>query len=77
MVGQGEFFMAMLPDGSVLLRALTPADRCMTLGREVLAQLTGVPERADWKQCKVTAEEETANTEAFKDSFKDYDIMQQ
>lgn len=47
----------------------------MSLGREVLASLAGVPERADWKACSQTAEQEEAATEAFKQRFKEYDIV--
>lgn len=49
----------------------------MNLGREVLAQLAGAPERADWKACSVSQEEEAARTEQFKTTFKPYDIMLQ
>jgi hypothetical protein len=50
----------------------------MDLGRQALAELAGVPERADWKACKAAGpEEEAAVTEAFKASFAKYDPMQQ
>ncbi len=49
----------------------------MNLGREVLAQLAGVPERSDWKACSVSKEEEEARTERFKAMFKSYDVMLQ
>jgi hypothetical protein len=46
----------------------------MNLGRDVFAQLVGHPERAEWKQCAVTPEEQEARTERFKASFKAFDI---
>jgi hypothetical protein len=49
----------------------------MALGREVLADLAGVPERAGWKACALNPEEEPARTERFKARFKAYDVMQQ
>ncbi len=48
----------------------------MNLGRDVLAQLAGCPERADWKRCEVSSEEEVARTEKFKEGFKTWDIME-
>ena len=45
----------------------------MSLGREVLASLAGVPERSDWRKCSVSEDQESARTEAFKQLFKNYD----
>ncbi|KAG2442256.1 hypothetical protein HYH02_009740 [Chlamydomonas schloesseri] len=71
-----EYFMALLPDGSRLVRPLMRGERWpMTLGREVLADLAGVPERAGWKACALTPEEEAARVERFKQLFQPYDIM--
>lgn len=49
----------------------------MALGREVLADLAGVPERASWKQCSSSPEEERRRVERFKQLFQPYDIVQQ
>ena len=43
---------------------------------QVTAELAGVPERADWKKCMISPDEEAARTEKFKAQFKPYDIMQ-
>ena len=43
---------------------------------QVMAQLTGAPDRADWKKCMISPDEEAARTESFKAHFKPYDIMQ-
>ena len=47
----------------------------LSYGREVLAELCGVPHRADWKACAAPREEEAARTERFKAAFDQYDIM--
>ena len=48
----------------------------MNLGREVLADLSGEPARADWKACSsATPEEEEQRCIAFKQLFKPFDIM--
>jgi len=47
----------------------------MNLGREVLADLAGNPERADWKACSVSEEEEKKRTDRFKEAFKPYDVL--
>jgi hypothetical protein len=52
LVGDAEYFLGILPDGSGLAAPLVPGQRApMQLGRQILAQLAGVPERADWKEC--------------------------
>ena len=43
---------------------------------QVAAELAGVPDRADWKKCQISPDEEAARTERFKAQFKPYDIMQ-
>jgi hypothetical protein len=43
---------------------------------QVLADLRGTPERADWRACKLTTQEEAEMAEAFKEMFKPFDIME-
>ena len=43
---------------------------------QAAAELAGVPDRADWKRCQISPDEEAARTEVFKAHFKPYDIMQ-
>ena len=43
---------------------------------QVMAQLAGAPDRADWKKCMISPDEEASRTESFKAHFKPYDIMQ-
>ncbi len=66
---------AILPGGVRLVRAIARGERWpMSLGREVLAGLAGVPERADWKACGLGGDAEQAKAvEAFKEMFKAYD----
>lgn len=76
-VGEGEYFQAILPDGSRLVHPIAYGERHpLNFGREVLAKLVGQPERADWKACAVAVDEERARTERFKAKFKPFDIMQ-
>lgn len=45
-VGEGEYFLALLPDGSRLVHPIAYGERFpLNFGREVLAQLAGVPQR--------------------------------
>ena len=75
LVGDGEYFLGLLPDGSGLVAPLPPGTRApMQLGRQVLATLAGAAGRADWKTCTATdKEEESAAAEAFRASFKPHD----
>eukprot|EP00884_Botryococcus_braunii_P002535 jgi/Botrbrau1/12282/Bobra.0323s0022.2 len=62
-VGDGWYFLALLPDGA---RMVLRIDRgALNMGREVLAALAGVPDRAEWKACQVEPAEEEARTEEF------------
>ncbi|KAL6784615.1 CGL125 [Auxenochlorella protothecoides x Auxenochlorella symbiontica] len=75
-VGDGEYFQAFLPDGSYLVHPIAFGERHpLNYGREVLAELAGVPDRAEWKACAVPVEEERRRSEAFKALFKPHDIM--
>lgn len=75
-VGEGEYFVALLPDGCRLVHQIQYGERHpLTFGREALAQLVGQPERAEWKLCAVSEEKEVARCEGFKTAFSKYDIM--
>ncbi|KAI8594680.1 CwfJ C-terminus 1-domain-containing protein-like protein [Dissophora ornata] len=43
-------------------------------GRTVLAKALGTPDRANWRNCVKTAEEERKDSQAFKIAFKDFDF---
>eukprot|EP00798_Chlamydomonas_sp_ICE-L_P008738 gene8738-33600_t len=78
LVGGNEYFQAILPGGLRLVKSIMKDERWpMNLGREVLANLAGVPEKADWKLCTCASPEaEEERTETFKQMFKKYDVMQ-
>jgi hypothetical protein len=71
-----EYFQAILPGGVRLVHVIVRGERWpLNMGREVLAGLAGVPERADWKMCigAITAEKQAQDVEAFKAIFQPYD----
>ncbi len=78
LVGRGEYFMGILSDGSALVHPLGKGERMpMQLGREILAELAGKEDKADWRKCAAGDQEaEAARAEAFKAWFKAFDIMQ-
>ena len=75
----GEYFVGLLPDGSRLVHSIAFGERHpLSFGREVLAELAGVPHRANWKECQCSSgEEEERRTQAFRAAFKNFDIMLQ
>ncbi|KAK9811513.1 hypothetical protein WJX72_005124 [[Myrmecia] bisecta] len=76
-VGDGEYLLIVLPGGARLVHPISRGERiAVSFGRQVIAELAGVPDRADWKTCALSPEEEQKQTEAFKALFKPYDIMQ-
>lgn len=78
LVGDGEYFAALLPDGGWLVRPILRGERHnLNFGREVLAQLLGTPDRADWKNCVVSVEQEQQRAGRLKELFKPFDLMQQ
>jgi len=70
--------LGILPDGGAVVRAIRRGERLpMHLGRQILASVAGVPERADWRACaKESPEEEEAEAERFKGMYKPFDINQ-
>ncbi|KAL8136514.1 hypothetical protein V2J09_002515 [Rumex salicifolius] len=64
--GCGIFYVE-LPDGTILYHAIEEnANFPAQFGREVLAGLLKIPEKADWRNCKPSKEEEEEMVEAFK-----------
>ncbi|KAL0037433.1 hypothetical protein WJX79_008053 [Trebouxia sp. C0005] len=75
-VGDSEYFLAILPDGSRLVHPITREERHpLDFGRQVVAQLAGTPDRADWKTCQLEKPQEITRTEAFKAVFQPYDVV--
>lgn len=66
-VGDGEYFLALLPDGSRLVHPIRTGERHpLQLGREALAKVAGRPDRADWRTCKADEAEEARRVESLK-----------
>ena len=93
LVGDEEYLLVILPDGSKLVRPMFKYNtrRLLTLShtlyrkdrlpisfaRDVMAELAGSPERADWKVCLCSEPEEKTKVERFKTQFKTFDYPNQ
>eukprot|EP00794_Sanderia_malayensis_P016735 gene16735-18431_t len=69
------YFMAEFDNGERLLHRVK-SKMPLQFGREVLAspELLNMPERVDWKACKVSKDEETSMTVNFRKKFSPYDF---
>ncbi|KAK1408548.1 hypothetical protein QVD17_40416 [Tagetes erecta] len=75
--GKSSLFYVELPGGTILSRAVEENEKFpMQFGREVLAGLLNMADRADWRNCKLDKEEEIKMVERFKSSFQEYDPNQ-
>ncbi|KAJ9167959.1 hypothetical protein P3X46_019546 [Hevea brasiliensis] len=69
-----NFFCVELPDGNKLSYLVEENMRFpVQFGRAVLAGLLNVPERADWRTCELSKEDETKMVEEFKKNFEGLD----
>ncbi|CAI0387273.1 unnamed protein product [Linum tenue] len=69
-----NFFYAEVPDGTILTLSVDENEKFPAqFGREVLAGLLNMPDRADWRNCSLSKEEETSAVEKFKEGFKELD----
>lgn len=69
-----SFFYVELPDGAVLSHSAEDSEKFSAqLGREVLAGLLNVPDKADWKSCTLSKENEVKAAESFKKRFENFD----
>jgi len=76
LVGSSEYFVAYLPDGSILWTQISRDQKHpMDFGRRVLAGLLGTPEKAHPKECALSQSEEEELADKFKGAFKEFDIM--
>ncbi|KAF8315207.1 hypothetical protein DL93DRAFT_2079409 [Clavulina sp. PMI_390] len=70
----GGYFRADLPDGRMMLHLLKQGRPFnLQFGREALAQMLDVADRADWKACSQTEDEEKQDAQAFKEAFAEFD----
>lgn len=75
--GTSNFFYVELPEGTILSHSIADKEKFpIQFGREVLASLLNMEDRVDWRNCKLTKEEETKMTEGFKKRFEEFDPMQ-
>ncbi|XP_077210605.1 cwfJ-like family protein / zinc finger (CCCH-type) family protein isoform X1 [Tasmannia lanceolata] len=71
---KSSFFYAELPEGTILSYSVEDKEKFpVQFGREVLASLLNVPDRADWRNCKLSKEDETQMAEHFKKRFEEFD----
>ncbi|KAJ0971349.1 hypothetical protein J5N97_019308 [Dioscorea zingiberensis] len=72
--GKSSVFYVELPDGIILWHSVDEKDKFpVQFGREVLAGLLNVADRADWRNCKMNKEDEIKMAETFKKGFKEFD----
>ncbi|QDZ24133.1 Cwfj-like protein [Chloropicon primus] len=77
LVGDMEYMLLVLPDGTSLVHPIMRGERIpYNFLRDELAGAIGSPERGDWKACKVgSKEEEEENVAKFRALFSRYDVM--
>ncbi|XP_024967831.1 zinc finger CCCH domain-containing protein 64 isoform X2 [Cynara cardunculus var. scolymus] len=72
--GKCSLFYVELPGGTILSHAVEENEKFpVQFGREVLAGLLNMADRADWRNCKLSKEEEIKMVERFKSGFEEYD----
>ncbi|SCV68934.1 BQ2448_1954 [Microbotryum intermedium] len=72
-----NYFRVDLPNGKTLVHSIEQGARFgLQFGREALAIVMELPERADWKACQKSEQDEKKECMAFKKAFKSFDPMQ-
>ncbi|KAL6846334.1 hypothetical protein ACP4OV_023782 [Aristida adscensionis] len=67
-------FYVELPEGRILLHMIDGNEKFPAqFGREVLAGLLSMADRADWRNCKLSKEEEIQMVDDFKQGFREFD----
>ncbi|ONM54603.1 Zinc finger CCCH domain-containing protein 64 [Zea mays] len=67
-------FYVELPEGRILLHMVDSNEKFpVQFGREVLAGLLSMADRADWRNCKISKEEEIKLVDDFKQGFREFD----
>lgn len=62
-----------LPDGKKFVHLIRPAPFNQQFARQVLANVLGIPDRADWRNCELPDDQETEIANDFRNSFKPFD----
>ncbi|XP_071698443.1 zinc finger CCCH domain-containing protein 64 [Rutidosis leptorrhynchoides] len=74
---KSSLFYVQLPGDIILSHAVGENEKFpVQFGREVLAGLLNMADRADWRNCKLSKDEEIKMVERFKSSFEEYDPNQ-
>ncbi|BFG39723.1 hypothetical protein CerSpe_259970 [Prunus speciosa] len=69
-----SFFYVQLPDGTILSHSIEENERFLPqFGREVIAGLLNKADRADWRNCTDSKEEEAKMAADFKSGFEEFD----
>jgi coproporphyrinogen III oxidase len=64
-----------LPDGESMVHYIQRGERFnLQFGRQALSKLMDIPERADWKACAQSEEEEKKEAQDFKAAFAEFDF---
>ncbi|XP_021859400.1 zinc finger CCCH domain-containing protein 64 isoform X1 [Spinacia oleracea] len=72
--GNSGFFYVELNDGTILGHTIDENENFpVQFGREVMAGLLKMPDRADWRNCMLSKDEEVKVVEDFKSQFKNFD----
>ncbi|RUS21953.1 CwfJ C-terminus 1-domain-containing protein-like protein [Endogone sp. FLAS-F59071] len=70
-----SYFKVDLPNSTSLVYIIKPQERFnLQFGRIVLAKILGTPDRADWKACPQSEDEEKRDAQAFKNAFREFDF---
>ncbi|TIA91448.1 hypothetical protein E3P99_01090 [Wallemia hederae] len=62
-----------LPDGQKFVHLIRPAPFNQQFARQVLANVLNTPDRADWRNCTLSDEQETEISNDFRNAFKPFD----
>lgn len=69
-----SLFYVESPDGTILSHPVEENEKFpVQFGREVMAGLLNIADRADWRNCTLTKQEELKMAEGFKDRFQQFD----
>ncbi|XP_043707197.1 zinc finger CCCH domain-containing protein 64 [Telopea speciosissima] len=72
--GRLSFFYVELPDGTILSHSVKDKEKFpVQFGREVLAGLLNVMDKADWRNCKLSKDDEMKMAGGFKNRFEEFD----
>lgn len=71
---QSSYFRVDLPNGHKMVHVIKGYFD-LQLGRNVMARVLGLPERADWKTCALSEEEDSRDVDILKKAFAPFDPL--